>query len=348
MRPVFSYRNRTRLRRFGITLLIILAAVLVLTLCILLYLDRYIVYDQDGAHLDVHWKEHSQSVDTAAVSTIDAEITYVSGEDDVAIGATRKVTGYYVTREMLQNLDAVRATLDDGGYYAVLFDLRDGFGTFYYPTSVSGGRTASSVDIQAVGELIADLKQSGVYLIARIPAFADQNYCLNNTDMGLPLSGGALWADSQGCYWMDPARTDVLTRIETVCTELQTMGFREVVLDGFHFPQTDSIFYDETERSKEDILIEAATTLQNDLGLTDLKVSFGVPGDMAFPTMLTQGRLYFDLDDGAEIASVASVQAASIVTPDVQLVFLTESHDTRFDDYGHLAPAVESAVPTEE
>lgn len=348
MRPVFSYRNRARLCRVLLTLLIVLAVALALCIVTLAYLDRYIVYDQDGAHLDVHWKEHGQTAATATPSSIEAEISYVTADDDAAIGTTRKVTGYYVTTEMLQNPDALRETLETGSYYAALFDLRDGFGNFYYPTSVSGGRTASSVDVQAVGKLISDLKQSGVYLIARIPAFADQNYCLNNTDLGLPLSSGALWPDSQGCYWMDPADPAVITRIETVCTELQTLGFREVVLDGFHFPQTDAIVYDESERSKEDVLVEAARTLQNDLGLTELKVSFGVPGDMAFPLMLTQGRLYIDLDDGAEIASVASTQAASVITPDVQLVFLTESHDTRFDDYGHLAPAVESAVPTEE
>ena len=348
MRPVFSYRNRARLRRVLLTLLIVLAVALALCIVTLAYLDRYIVYDQEGAHLDVDWKEHTQTAPTAAVSSIEAEISYVTADDDAAIGTIRKVTGYYVTREMLQNPDAVRQTLESGSYYAVLFDLRDGFGAFYYPTAIGGGRYATSVDTQAVGKLISDLKQSGVYLIARIPAFADQNYCMNNTDLGLPLSSGALWADSQGCYWMDPANPAVISRIESVCSELQTLGFREVVLDSFHFPQTDSIVYDESERSKEDILIEAATTLQSDLGLTELKVSFGIPGDMAFPLMLTQGRLYFNLDDGAEIAAIAATQAASVITPDVQLVFLTESHDTRFDDFGHLSPAVESAVPTEE
>ena len=63
--------------------------------------------------------------------------------------------------------------------------------------------------------------------------------------------------------------------------------------------------------------------------------------------MLTEGRLYFELDDGAQIDSIVTTQAATVATPDVQIVFLTESHDTRFDTYGHLAPAVESSTPAE-
>lgn len=81
---------------------------------------------------------------------MDAVISYVSPDDEAAIGTTRKVTGYYVTTEMLQDLDAVRSTLDSDNYYAVLFDLKDSFGYYYYPSSLSGAQTASSVDTQAV------------------------------------------------------------------------------------------------------------------------------------------------------------------------------------------------------
>ena len=54
--------------------------------------------------------------------------------------------------------------------------------------------------------------------------------------------------------------------------------------------------------------------------------------------MLTEGRLYFELDDGAQIDSIVTTQAATVATPDVQIVFLTESHDTRFDASGVIRP----------
>lgn len=344
---LFSYRNRTKFRKIGITLLIIILFVTALVLGVLAYLGRYIVYDQDGAHLDFDL-DTAEPAPTVVTPAVDAVISYVSPDDEAAIGTTRKVTGYYVTTEMLQDLDAVRSTLDSDNYYAVLFDLKDSFGYYYYPSSLSGAQTASSVDTQAVAELIDDLSREGVYLIARIPAFADQLYCLNHTDLGLPLSSGALWADGNGCYWMDPADASVISYLETICTELQAMGFREVVLEDYRFPDTDAIVYDETEKSKAEILSDTAEVLQTDMDLLDLRVSFGLPTDQPLSIMLTEGRLYFELEDGAGIDPIVDTHEASVTIPDVQIVFLTESHDTRFEAYGHLAPVVESSVPEDD
>jgi len=345
---LFSYRNRTRFRKIAITLLTIFLIAAALTLCVLAYLDRYIVYDSEGAHLDLHWQETSGASQTVATPSIDAEISYVSADDEVAIGSTRKVTGYYISTEMLQDPEAVQTALDAGSYYAVLIDLRDGFGNYYYPSGISGAQTATTVNAQAVKDLISSLRQSGVYLIARIPAFADQNHCLNNTDLGLPLSSGALWADGNGCYWMDPANPGSISHMEAVCTELQSLGFREVVLDDFYFPDSDSIVYDESEKTKDSALTDAFNVLQSDLSALDLKVSIGLPSDKTFPGMLTEGRIYFELDDGAEIGSLVDSQEATVAIPDVQIVFLTESHDTRFESYGYLTPAVEGQVPEDE
>lgn len=119
------------------------------------------------------------------------------------------------------------------------------------------------------------------------------------------------------------------------------MGFREVVLEDYRFPDTDAIVYDETEKSKAEILSDTAEVLQTDMDLLDLRVSFGLPTDQPLSIMLTEGRLYFELEDGAGIDPIVDTHEASVTIPDVQIAFLTESHDTRFEAYGHLAPAVE-------
>lgn len=51
---------------------------------------------------------------------------------------------------------------------------------------------------------------------------------------------------------------------------------------------------------------------------------------------------------GAGIDPIVDTHEASVTIPDVQIAFLTESHDTRFEAYGHLAPAVESSVPEDD
>lgn len=344
----FSYRNKLRFQKIAAIVGSILAIAAILTAGVVAYLDRYIVYDHNGANLDVDWKEHSAASGAVKHSNIDAEITYVGTDDDVAIGSTRKVSGYYITSEMLKDIPAVQETLSSGAFYAVMIDVKDMYGLFYYPSGVSEARTASSVDVHAVAELIETLDEAGVYLIARMPAFADQRYCLNHVELGLPIYSGALWADDNNCYWMDPGDPAVISYLETICTELQTMGFREVVLGGFQFPDTEAIVYDETEQSKEDVLISAATVLQADMSMMDLKISFGLDNEQVLPMLLTEGRLYFEMDDGAAIHSLVSRHEEFIVTPDVQIVFLAESRDTRFDEYGHLSPAIQSALPALE
>lgn len=343
---LFSYRNRVRFRKVMLIVLIVVLSLLILSAGIVAYLDRYIIYDHDGAHLDRNWSENSTAGSSTPSSIEDVQIQYVSDDDEVAIGGTRKISGYYVTRSMLSDIPALQQVLAAGGYYAVMLDLKDTYGNFYYASGLSGAQTASSLDAAAVSELLASLKQSGVYLIARIPAFADQRTCLNNTALGLPVSSGALWADENGCYWMDPGNPDVIDYLETILTELQTLGFREVVLDGFRFPDTTSVVYDESEKSKDEVLATAATQIQGDMSTLELKVSFGIESGSSFPIQLTDGRFYLDLEDGAQVD--AAVDALSVVTPATQLVFVAESRDTRFDDYGHLRPAIESEISTGE
>lgn len=348
MRLFSSYRNRTRLRKVLVTLVTVLLVIAAVSIAVISYLGRYIVYDQDGAHLrlDAGTAAASDTADTA--SEITPEITYLSKDDEDAIGSARKITGYYITGEMLQDVDALRAALSGKEYYALLFDMKDVYGNFYYASTLSEAHSADSVNTQAVASYLDELRRAGVYLIARIPAFADQRYCLNHTDLGLPLSSGALWADDQNCYWMDPGNASVISYLESICSELQALGFREVVLDGFHFPATDAIVYDESEQSREDVLVSAVHTLQTDMGALELHISFGIPTAQAFPTLITDGRLYLTLDDGSEVSAAANMQAQAVATPATQLVFLTASRDTRFDDYGSLAPAIDdSAAPTE-
>ena len=159
MRFFSSYRNRMRIRRIVLTLLIVLLAAAVLGIAVLIYLDRYIVYDQDGAHL--RFRQEAAESESAAVSTVDAEIAYVSEDDEAAIGSSRKITGYYITGEMLRDVDALRAALAGKEYYALLFDMKDVYGNFYYPRTLSEASTAASVDAQAVSSLLSELRRGG-------------------------------------------------------------------------------------------------------------------------------------------------------------------------------------------
>ena len=93
---------------------------------------------------------------------------------------------------------------------AVLMDMKNIRGSFYYSTG-TGRPLSDSADIDGVDVLIEQLRGSGYYTIARVPALRDREYGLDHTRDGLPTSGGYLWMDDEGCYWLNPAREGTIT-----------------------------------------------------------------------------------------------------------------------------------------
>ncbi len=334
---LFSYRNRARFAKAALVIGVILAVLLAMFWIAVAYLDRYIVYDQNGAHLDPDWQENSNS-DMVLTPSVEVDITYLDA-DTVLDSASRPITGYYVTTDMLQDLHALEDALADESIYAVMFDMKNDYGTCYFPTSRSNAPVSSAVDIEAVAELIDTLSNRGVHLIARIPAFVDYTYSLAHVELGLPVSGGALWSDENGNYWMDPANSSTIGYLEQICMDLQDLGFDEIVFDRFRFPDTTSIVYDETDRTKTEVIANAARALQSSLTALDLDVSFGIRTDTAFPYLLTGEHLYFQVTSGTDIDSIAALQAESVTNTETQLVFLSASQYSAIESYGHLYPA---------
>lgn len=119
---------------------------------------------------------------------------------------------------MLRDPEAVRAALEQQGACAVLLQLKSTFGNFYYSSSIDGAELAD-VDMAAVDSLIDWLSQHGYYLIAEVPAFCDTAFALANSAAALPLSSGALWMDSNGCYWLDPASETVMIYLKQIARE---------------------------------------------------------------------------------------------------------------------------------
>ena len=270
------------LRKLLRVLGIVLAAAIVIGAALLLYLEPYVTYDRDGAHLSL--KKNAQDPDgtgaTAALPEVsDAQIVY----DEAQPGSDRitDLGGVYVTTQMLRDPEAVRAALEQQGACAVLLQLKSTFGNFYYSSSIDGAELAD-VDTAAVDSLIDWLSQHGYYLIAEVPAFCDTAFALANSAAALPLSSGALWMDSNGCYWLDPASETVMIYLKQIARELSSRGFREVVFSEFRFPASNSISY-HSEKSGAELTQDAAQELTTFFSGSNLMISFeterhGLPG----------------------------------------------------------------------
>ncbi len=327
------YRTRRTLLQTGAVLLILLLAAILVWGCWILWLSRYVIYTQDGAKIDFSLPEHIGSGELAQPpepgETISINYNDNSGTVNTELA---QLGGYYVEISALQkDISAVKSQIQAlPAGTAVMVDVKNIYGRFYYSSSVGDARN-SSIDIQAMDQLIEYLDKSGMYTIARLPALRDYQYGLNHVPDGLPTAGGYLWMDGDGCYWLNPASSGTLSYLVQITNELKSLGFDEVVFYDFYFPETTGIVY---TQDKAQALSTAAKTLVSSCATDSFAVSFVGSADFALPE--GRSRLYMENVEAANVANAA--QQTGLADPAIRLVFLTEVHDTRFNKYSVLRP----------
>ena len=334
------YRTRRLLQRLGVTALAVLLVAALVLFFWFVWLQRYVIYTRsEGAIIDLDapqdWVGGVLAVPPEQAEKI--PIYYNEGEN--ALNVTRELTqivGYYADQAALQKGidDVLSQALSLPRGTPVMLDVKNTKGAFFYSSTVSEERNAK-IDPLQMDELIKQLDKNGNYLIARLPALRDYYYAVDHTKDGLPTSKGYLWVDRTGggyYYWLNPAKEGAQNFLIQIINELKSLGFDEVVLDQFCFPDTKEIVFsgDKTEE-----LNKAANTLVTVGSTETFTVSFvGRSSDLVLPD--GRSRLYLEGINAANAALVA--ESSGVTDVSSRLVFLTEVHDTRFDDYSVLRP----------
>ena len=338
---IFSYRNKRLLKRTLLIALAVLLGILALIVCRFIYLGRFVTYDNAGAHLDYEQHLTATRAPEPAVSDEDFSFDTVldaASEEDGDTAQTAKLTGYYITTTMLASgVDQVRAALSQADdYNAVMVDVKSIFGSFYYSTAISGAAKATVLDIKQVDQLIAELaQQKGVTLIARVPAFSDPEYALKHQSQALPLYNGALWTDEHDCYWLNPYSNDVQGYLTSIALELAGLGFDEVLFDNFTVPDDSSIAWDAEAITQVAALEDCAETLGANLTGSSIRLALGttVPSVAQYAS-----RVYITTEKANDVMTMTEAMVEVLPDPATQLVFVTTSHDTRFDAAGVIRP----------
>ena len=340
---IFSYRNKRLVKRTLLIVLAVLLGLLALIVCRFVYLGRFVTYDSTGAHLD--YEQHLEADRTSEVTAPEEDFSFDTvlddtSEEDSAQSGNVKLTGYYITTTMLANhLDEVRAALSQyDDYNAILLDVKSIFGSFYYSTAITGAAKATVMDVRQVDQLISELAQKkGVTLIARVPAFSDPEYALKHQSQALPLYNGALWTDDNNCYWLNPYSNDVQGYLSSIALELAGLGFDEVLFDNFYFPDSDRISWTGSV-TKQEAILDAADNLSANLLNQPIRLCLGTndPEVAAYSS-----RVFITTNNASQIDS--DVTALSDVLSDTasQIVYITDSRDTRFDACGAMRPLID-------
>lgn len=323
-----TYRKKLLLRRVLIVLGILAAVVALALLLGFTYLGRYVIYTEDGAYFSFHKNQTSNS-------SLEAQAPGAAPENPVLI------TGASILEDfaLMEELEAPLEDYDINGLVVDYKTLVDGstlneidFTDTNYNTLVLELRRNGSelLQTQAVDTLIRRALRQDVTLIAMISCLDDREYALEHQSEALPISGGALWVSSSDSYWLDPTQEAIQSYMETMILNLCDMGFSEVILNNFYFPESDYIEYDTGEKTRADLAAEAFVALKNKVGsrcTLGLYISDASSGHQAFDYA---DHLYVYMNSGNAVSDYIENH------PDRYIVFITDSHDTRFENHGKL------------
>ena len=338
------YRTRRLLRSLGFVALVLLLLFIIAWFCSVVFLERYVVYTRDGAMLDLNVSANELVGEVAQPPVGDVGITIFYNEGSDAMGndgALQQLEGYYIDIDALQNsLGASWDLLDPlGPGTPILVDLKGGYGSFYYSSTLPSALISGSVSVASVDEMIREMNTKGFYTIARISAFRDYNFGLNNVPSGLMhINRLGLWPDQGNCYWLDPTKETTINWVVSIVKELKNMGFDEVVLTDFRFPDSDQYIFD---GDKDAALEAAAAAIAKEVLSDNFTLSFAVQNP-AFNLPEGRTRLYLENIAATQVGAVASQVKMS--DPEYRLVFIAGTNDTRYSQFGALRPIAASTV----
>ena len=332
---MIPYRIQRLLKRIFVIALVVTLVAVLFWMCWLLWLNRYVVFTENGAILDFEHSAEDLQGELALPPEIGETISiyYNEGDDTVQTNVElTHMTGYYIDLAALQgNMEEIKKqvrALPAGT--PVMVEVKNSFGAFYYHTGVSEHVT-DTLDPNKMDDLLTFLDQSGMYTIARLPALRDYAYGVNHYGDGLPTSGGYLWADEDYRYWLNPTKEGTLTYLVSIANEIKSLGFDEVVFFEFEFPKTNSIVF---RGDKAQALADAAQTLVTTCATNTFTVSF--EGSDLFTPPVGRSRVYRENIQPINVQAIA--ESSGVEDTAINLVFVTPLYDTRFNDYGVLRP----------
>lgn len=152
-----------------------------------------------------------------------------------------EVRGLYLTsstagsKELRTNIIAYAKRND---LNAAVIDLKNSDGSLAFVPRRESLRpyAADKIVIKDLDGILEEMRQSGLYRIARIFVFQDPVYARANPDQAVLRPDGKLWADRKGVVWVDPASKKAWRYNAEIAREAYERGFDEVQFDYIRFP----------------------------------------------------------------------------------------------------------------
>ena len=338
------YRTQRVIKRVGMVCLVLALLGVLAWFCGVIFLERYVVYTREGATLNFNLPDAGFAGEVAVppVGGGNVKIYYNEGNNSMSDSSElTQLNGYYIDTDMLVNhMDEIWKMLEPlPKGTPIMIELKAGKGTFYYTSGLPDAVQTTAVNSSSVDELIKKMHIKGFYTIAKVSSFRDYTFGNNHVLSGLPQKGTQyLWPDSGGCYWLNPTNASAIDYLCSIVKELKSMGFNEVMLSNFQYPNTDKVT---VKGDKEENLVNAAKKILDECSEGTFTVSFGV-ATSSFPLPEGRTRIYLENVEAQDVGKRLS--QVTIAEPTIKLVFVSATNDTRFEQCGVLRPVTAAEV----
>ncbi len=359
-RPRTVYRGK-RKYSWIITLAAMLVVIAVsLAVWLFYYLQRFIVYDKDGLRLDLSAQREEilrpdaaeQTPAPVAVPHVDVEI--VVDQRDYSDIRTRagnnlhSIHGVFVPAK-----DVTESTLQYyagsmGDFDALVLELKAGDGFLRWHSAVEAADSFAVNGTLELPELLAPLKEQGVYLVAQISALSDNAMAQRNAPIALRSAvTGQPFADAAGNAWLDPYSDSTRGYLLALLRELRDMGFDEVLLSGVTCPDSDALQFSKQMTKTPDSVTAVssfALWLREQADALDLRLSALIGAEALHseggkngqnPTLFFKAfdRVAVETDFDGFAADVAAMTAALGGETETRIVAVTEDYTPDLASY---------------
>lgn len=245
-----TYRGRTRLQTALTVLIVILLVVLLLAVCAFFFLQRYMVYTDDGqARLELPFLQGETT--PSPVPTQNQPLVIVTPEPVVT--ETPAPTLAPAEASAVAPVSLFRAAVTEGsvqrlvsaaGGDAALLNMKANDGSLGYvsslPRAISVGTSEADPDLN--GQVLA-VTGTEMYTIARVSCFKDNLAPKADGTLAIKTNSGYNWQDGDSTRWMNPTVPEARQYVADICVELADLGFDEILLDNSGWPVTGHLNY---------------------------------------------------------------------------------------------------------
>lgn len=141
---------------------------------------------------------------------------------------------------------------------ALVIDVKMDRGLIAFVSSSLEAKKIGALKIVSFPDLkhfISELKQEGIYTIARIVCFKDIPFVRAYPQLGVKTSDGTLYKDREGSYWIDPSQKKAWEYILNIAEESAEAGFDEIQFDYVRFPDKKGLSFSVKNTQSERVRI---------------------------------------------------------------------------------------------